>query len=113
VPKDAGLRQLDVFESVGVKPQRVAIGHTCCLDDPTADIIKQIAKRGAFVGFDRVTGGMVPDDKKVINRSDPRAFAVKWGDLWRASAVVAAHGEGVLALLNRTIGAPDDPRGFG
>ena len=49
----------------GVKPQRVAIGHTCCLDDPTADIIKQIAKRGAFVGFDRVTGGAVPDDKKV------------------------------------------------
>jgi phosphotriesterase-related protein len=65
VPKDAGLRQLDVFESVGVKPQRVAIGHTCCLDEPNADVIKQIAKRGAFVGFDRVTGGFVPDDKKV------------------------------------------------
>jgi phosphotriesterase-related protein len=65
VPSDAGLRQLDAFESVGVKPQRVAIGHTCCLDDPTAGIIKQIAKRGAFVGFDRVTGGLVPDDKKV------------------------------------------------
>jgi phosphotriesterase-related protein len=65
VPTDAGLRQLDVFESVGVKLQRVAIGHTCCLDDPKADIIKQIAKRGAFVGFDRVTGGLVPDDKKV------------------------------------------------
>jgi phosphotriesterase-related protein len=66
VPADAGLRQLDVLESVGVKPQRIAIGHTCCLDDPKADIIKQIAKRGAFVGFDRVTGGLVPDDKKVI-----------------------------------------------
>jgi predicted metal-dependent phosphotriesterase family hydrolase len=65
VPKDAGLRQLDAFESVGVKPQRVAIGHTCCLDDPAADVIKQLAKRGAFVGFDRVTGGLVPDDKKV------------------------------------------------
>ena len=65
VPRDAGLRQLDAFESVGVKPQRVAIGHTCCLDDPTAGIVKQIAKRGAFVGFDRVTGGLVPDDKKV------------------------------------------------
>jgi phosphotriesterase-related protein len=65
VPKEAGLRQLDAFESVGVKPQRVAIGHTCCLDDPAADIIKQIAKRGAFVGVDRVTGGLVPDDKKV------------------------------------------------
>jgi phosphotriesterase-related protein len=65
VPRDAGLRQLDAFESVGVSPQHVAIGHTCCLDDPTADIIKQIGKRGAFVGFDRVTGGAVPDDKKV------------------------------------------------
>jgi phosphotriesterase-related protein len=65
VPKDAGLRQLEAFESVGVKPQRVAIGHTCCLDDPAAEVIKQIAKRGAFVGFDRVTGGLVPDDRKV------------------------------------------------
>jgi predicted metal-dependent phosphotriesterase family hydrolase len=65
VPSDAGLRQLDAFESVGVQPQRVAIGHTCCLDDPKADVIKQIARRGAFVGFDRVTGGLVPDDKKV------------------------------------------------
>lgn len=65
VPKDAGLRQLDVLESVGVKPQHIVIGHTCCLDDPTADLIKQIAKRGAFVGFDRVTGGRVPDEGKI------------------------------------------------
>lgn len=65
VPKDAGLRQLDAFESVGVGPERVAIGHCCCLDDPKADVIKDIARRGAFVGFDRVTGGAVPDDKKV------------------------------------------------
>jgi phosphotriesterase-related protein len=66
VPRDAGLRQLDAFESTGVNPHHVAIGHTCCLDDPSAEIIKQIAKRGAFVGFDRVTGGFVPDDKKVL-----------------------------------------------
>jgi phosphotriesterase-related protein len=65
VPRDAGLRQLDAFESVGVKPEHIAIGHTCCLDDPAADVIKQLAKRGSFVGFDRVTGGSVPDDKKV------------------------------------------------
>ena len=65
VPRDAGLTQLDAFESAGVRPDRVAIGHSCCLDDPTADVIKQIARRGAFVGFDRVTGGLVPDDKKV------------------------------------------------
>jgi phosphotriesterase-related protein len=55
VPRDSGLRQLDVFESVGVNPARVAIGHTCCLDDPTASVFIAIARRGAFVGFDRVT----------------------------------------------------------
>lgn len=65
VKPDAGLVQLDVLESVSVKPQNVVIGHTCCLDDPTAGVIKQIAKRGAFVGFDRVTGGRVPDTQKV------------------------------------------------
>jgi phosphotriesterase-related protein len=65
VPRDAGLRQLDLFESAGVNPQRVAIGHMCCVDDPKSEIIKQIAKRGAFVGFDRVTDPlqMVHDDE--------------------------------------------------
>lgn len=67
VPRDAGLRQLDTFESVGVKPNRVVIGHTCCLDDPEADIIKQIARRGAWVGFDRMNTVevFVPDEKRV------------------------------------------------
>ena len=65
VPKDAGLTQLSVLESAGVNPNRVAVGHTCCLDDPTAGVIKAIARRGAYVGFDRVGGGLVPDEKKV------------------------------------------------
>jgi phosphotriesterase-related protein len=65
VPKNAGLLQLDVLESVGVKPQHVAIGHMDSLDDPTAEIIKQIAKRGAFVGFDRVTSARPSDDQQV------------------------------------------------
>ena len=65
VPEDAGLRQLDVLESVGVDPARVVVGHACCRDDPSAHTIKQVARRSAFVGFDRVTGGLVSDDKKV------------------------------------------------
>jgi phosphotriesterase-related protein len=67
VPRDIGLQQLDILESVGVKPAHIAIGHTCCLDDPPVTIIKEIAKRGAFVGFDRVTTvqQIMPDDKKV------------------------------------------------
>jgi phosphotriesterase-related protein len=65
VPKNAGLLQLDVLESVGVKPQHIAIGHMDSLDDPTAEIIKQVAKRGAFVGFDRVTSPKPSDDQRV------------------------------------------------
>jgi phosphotriesterase-related protein len=67
VPRDAGLHQLDVFESVGVKPNRVVIGHTCCLDDPEAEVIRQIAKRGAWVGFDRMNTveQFVTDEKRV------------------------------------------------
>ena len=41
------------------------IGHACCLDDPTASVLIRIAERGAFVGFDRVTGGRVNDAQKV------------------------------------------------
>jgi len=37
----------------------------CCLDDPKAEISQQLAKRGAFVGFDRVTIPLVPDAQKV------------------------------------------------
>ncbi len=65
VRPDAGLTQLDVLESVGVSPDNIVIGHACCLDDPSASVLIEIAARGAFVGFDRVTGGRVRDPQKV------------------------------------------------
>jgi phosphotriesterase-related protein len=55
VPSDMALRQLDQFEAAGVNPSHVAIGHVCCLDDPKAAVAIAVAKRGAFVAFDRVT----------------------------------------------------------
>jgi len=65
IPIDAALRQLDVLEAAGAKPEHIAIGHVCCLDDPTAMVAQQIAKRGAFVGFDRVTiQAIISDDKR-------------------------------------------------
>ena len=64
VRADAGLTQLDVLESVGVDPAHIVIGHACCLDDPSASVLIEIAERGAFVGFDRVTGGRVDDSQK-------------------------------------------------
>jgi phosphotriesterase-related protein len=66
VRPDAGLIQLDVLESVGVSPDHIVIGHACCLDDPSASVLIEIAERGAFVGFDRVTGGRVDDSQKVV-----------------------------------------------
>jgi phosphotriesterase-related protein len=65
VPKEAGLRQLDVLESVGVKPEHVVIGHCDSLVDPSADLIKQVAKRGAWVGFDRTGGQPAADEVRV------------------------------------------------
>jgi phosphotriesterase-related protein len=50
------MEQIDVLESAGVKPERVAIGHVGGLSDPKAEVIKAICKRGAFVGFDRQGG---------------------------------------------------------
>jgi phosphotriesterase-related protein len=50
------IEQLDVLESVGVKPGRVAIGHIGGLTDAKAEGLKAVCKRGAFVGFDRQGG---------------------------------------------------------
>jgi phosphotriesterase-related protein len=108
VPKDAGLHQIDVFESVGVKPNRLVIGHTCCLDDPEAEIIKQIAKRGAWVGFDRMNTveQFVPDEKRV-------KMLVKFLDAGYASQLLLSSDftggrtlEGPLYGRTKTVFAP-------
>jgi predicted metal-dependent phosphotriesterase family hydrolase len=67
VSMDIALRQLDALESAGGRPASIAIGHVCCLDDPMVDVAKRVARRGAFVAFDRVTRQQqwVPDAKKV------------------------------------------------
>jgi phosphotriesterase-related protein len=66
VPRDAAIVQLDWLEQGGGDPAHIAIGHVCCLDDPMADIAIRLAKRGAFVGFDRATSPTVrvPDSQK-------------------------------------------------
>ena len=51
------MEQLDVLEEAGAAPARIAIGHVGGLNDPAAEVPKALAKRGAFVGFDRQGGG--------------------------------------------------------
>ncbi len=50
------MEQLDLLESVGVKPQHVAIGHIGGLADPKVEVVMDLCKRGAFVGYDRQGG---------------------------------------------------------
>ena len=55
--------QLDILESIGVKPERVTIGHLGSMVAPEVEVHKAICKRGAFVGFDRQGGRS--DDRNV------------------------------------------------
>ena len=65
--KKCGMLQLELFESVGVNPRLVCIGHLSDIrDDPKAETQIAIAKRGAFVGFDTVghtTGALARGDE--------------------------------------------------
>jgi phosphotriesterase-related protein len=67
VPREAALLQLDIYETAGANLDNVCIGHVCCLDDPEAEIASEIARRSAYVGFDRVTlNGTMPDENRVV-----------------------------------------------
>jgi phosphotriesterase-related protein len=66
------LEQLDAYESVGVDPKRVCIGHLTAIRptaEPLAQTAKALAKRGAFLGFDTVGHTMgrsaIPEQHKV------------------------------------------------
>lgn len=56
IPGKAALEQLDILEDVGVKPDRVVIGHLGNLVDQNVQVHKAICRRGAFIGFDRQGG---------------------------------------------------------
>ncbi len=66
VPTEAALWQLDLFEEEGVDLGHLVIGHLCCLDQPAAEVAVEVARRGAFVGFDRVNWDAMLDDEKRV-----------------------------------------------
>ena len=65
--EDAHL-QLDLLETAGVSPNRIAIGHLDCASSD--DLRLAIARRGAWVGFDRI--GL---ERFATDTSRLRAFA--------------------------------------
>jgi phosphotriesterase-related protein len=65
VPREIALKQLDIYEAVGVDPKRIAIGHMDSLPGTNPDIIKALGKRGAYVGIDRIRGEAEGDKARV------------------------------------------------
>ncbi len=64
--------QLDLYEAQGVDMAHLCIGHQSTIkrsDDPTWETHKEIARRGAFVGFDtvghRMSSSFIPERQKV------------------------------------------------
>ena len=68
VPMDMAVRQLDALEAGGANPKAIALGHVCCLFDPMVDVAKRVARRGAFIAFDRVTRQVqwVSDERRIV-----------------------------------------------
>jgi phosphotriesterase-related protein len=65
--KKCALEQLDILEKTGVNLRNLAIGHLSDItDDPNAETHKEIAKRGAFLGFDTVGHRLAQGDSKKV-----------------------------------------------
>ena len=65
--KSCALEQLDIIESMGVDPRLVCIGHLADItDDPTAETHKELARRGAFLGFDTVGHQITQGDARKV-----------------------------------------------
>jgi phosphotriesterase-related protein len=57
---------LAILEGAGADLTHICIGHMCCLDDPQVEIASEIARRGSYLGFDRVgLNATMPDAMRV------------------------------------------------
>jgi phosphotriesterase-related protein len=65
--RKCALEQLDILESTGANLRSVCIGHLSDIrDDPKAETHKQIANRGAYLGFDTVGHQLGQGDGKKV-----------------------------------------------
>lgn len=65
--KKCALEQIDILEKAGVSMRNLCIGHLSDIrDDPDADTHKEIARRGAFLGFDTVGHQLGQGDSKKL-----------------------------------------------
>jgi phosphotriesterase-related protein len=94
-----GLAQLDIFDSVGVQPNRVAIGHSCGNGD--IRYLLNVVGRGAWLSFDRFGFG--------LSASDDVRVAALLGliGLGHAGRVMISH-DSVCTILSRSAEFPPE-----
>ena len=61
------IEQLDIIEDMGVDPRLVCIGHLAdIVGDPRAELHRELARRGAFLGFDTVGHQITQGDAEKV-----------------------------------------------
>ena len=102
IPGKSALEQLDILEDVGVKPERVVIGHLGNLVDPSVQVHKAICRRRAFVGFDRLGGPADAPQVPMVMALIEAGFAdhlMLSSDLARPNAIKRNNGAGYAKTL--------------
>lgn len=91
-----GEAQADVFEALGVPPDRVVIGHSD--DTYELDYLTGLAGRGFIIGMDRIPCGKLPEygGRTVDDRLD---MIVELIDLGLGEQVVVSHDDPIWAGL--------------
>jgi phosphotriesterase-related protein len=94
-----GLAQLDLFESRGVRPDRVAIGHSC--GNGLIAYLLAVLDRGAWLSFDRFGFAISASDEVRI------ASLMALISTGRANRVMLAH-DSVACFLSRGFNPPEE-----
>ena len=115
------LDQLDIIEEMGVDPRLVCIGHLADITgDPTAELHKELASRGAFLGFDtvghQITQGDAEKVKMIVSCIDAgyEDYVLLSADFAREAELKAKGGAGYSSVLHifvpklRYAGVPDE-----
>ena len=103
-PKHA-VDQLDILTGVGVKPEKIAIGHLGDINDPKAEVHQAICKRGAYVGFDRGIGERQARMIKVLADAGYRDRVLMSSDFAIAQDTKARGGPGYAKTM--ILGRPE------
>jgi phosphotriesterase-related protein len=95
-----GEKQAEILEKAGVDPSRVVIGHSD--DSAEIDYLVGLAKRGYWIGFDRIPSGALPEygPQSVADRL---RMIVELVDRGFGAQIVLSHDEPIWAgLLTET-----------